>query len=618
MNTKKLLGFLVACVCAFGTFTLHAQEFSFEDIDALLEGNVLTDASNRYSSVILSFFPERATRMGYASANAKLDERSPRNTAQALAALRGVQDLANTVKAQKLSPAKQVDLEMLKNALAADIFVLEQNPVVTNPLYYTQAIDAIYDVLLLPYPTEEKRREDLIARVDALPQVAQSARENLAQPPTFLSQQAMEKAYYAYLSFEEIAVAMLEGVEDEFEIQKIKQQGRDAKKALRDMFDLFKQLSQDKNLQDFRLGEKMYARVLKNRYQVDEPTAKLIKKLEKNFADTQKALAEQLTPFQMEAAEAEEEVTVIDGLNDQPTVEEVEEKKPAKKKKQAYVPPTAQSFYVVAKRAVSATEQEDPVEALEKDANQLANFFAQKGALPAGPVNFSVKPMPQFYTYSKAYLFQPFYGEQVTEAADFFLRLPAGNQLAKEEQLKRDFNTPVRKLMLSGELIPGRYYQALSSKNLSDIRRFYPSASLANGWSTYAQHQAKEQGYILTDEELLFLTWADYRRAIMALLDAKLHTQAFSYTDAINFLVQENAFEQKEAEEMLKQLAAEPGKSVSYLAGLEALETEHAKYHKKYGKNFNEAFFNEQLLKVGNVPPNLLKPELERLYKGIK
>ena len=69
---------------------------------------------------------------------------------------------------------------------------------------------------------------------------------------------------------------------------------------------------------------------------------------------------------------------------------------------------------------------------------------------------------------------------------------------------------------------------------------------------------------------------------------------------------------------MLKQLAAEPGKSVSYLAGLEALETEHAKYHKKYGKNFNEAFFNEQLLKVGNVPPNLLKPELERLYKGIK
>ena len=332
MNTKKLLGFLVACVCAFGTFTLHAQEFSFEDIDALLEGNVLTDASNRYSSVILSFFPERATRMGYTSANAKLDERSPRNTSQALAALRGVQELANTVKAQKLSPAKQVDLEMLKNALAADIFVLEQNPVVTNPLYYTQAIDAIYDVLLLPYPTEEKRREDLIARVDALPQVAQSARENLAQPPTFLSQQAMEKAYYAYLSFEEIAVAMLEGVEDEFEIQKIKQQGRDAKKALRDMFDLFKQLSQDKNLQDFRLGEKMYARVLKNRYQVDEPTAKLIKKLEKNFSDTQKALAEQLTPFQMEAAEAEEEVTVIAGLNDQPTVEEVEEKKPANKK----------------------------------------------------------------------------------------------------------------------------------------------------------------------------------------------------------------------------------------------------------------------------------------------
>ncbi len=618
MNMKKLLGFIVACACAFGTFTLHAQEFSFEDVDALLEGNVLSDASNRYASVILSFFPERATRMGYTSANAKLDDRSPRNMAQALAALRGVMDVANTVNAKKLPPAKQSDLALLKSAISSDIFTLEQNPIVNNPLYYTQAIDAVYDVLLLPYSSPAKRREDLIARASALPQVAQAARDNLVLPPTFLSQQAMEKAYYAYLSFEEVAVAMLEGEDDEFKIQKIKQQGRNAKQALRDMFDLFKQLSQEKNMQDFRLGAPTYERVLKNRYQIHENPAKLAKKLEKSFADAQKALADELAPFQMETAEAEEEVTVIDGLNDQPIVEEVTDKKPAKKKKKDFVPPTAQSFYAIAKRIVSAPEQKDPVAALEADANKLADFFTMKGALPAEPVNFSVKPMPQYYTYSKAYLFLPFYGEETAKVADFFLRLPAGNQLTKEEQLKRDFNSPVRKLMLSGELIPGRYYQATSGKEMSQIRHAYPSATLANGWSAYAQHQAKEQGYIITDDELLFLAWADYRRALAALLDYKLHTKAYSYTDAINFLVQDNAFEQKEAEEMLKQIAAKPGNAVSYLAGLEAYETEHAKYHKKYGKNFNEGFFNEQLLKVGNVPPHLLKTELERLYKGIK
>lgn len=618
MNTKKLLGVFAACTFAFGAYPLHAQEFNFADIDAMMEANMLTDASNRYSSIVLSFFPERATRMGYASANAKLDERSSRNTAQALAALRGVLDLANTVNSQKLPPAKQADLELLKSALASDIFALEQNPVATNPLYYTQAIDAVYDVLLLPYSSEKKRHADLLARVNALPQVAKAAKDNLVQPPTFLSQQAMEKAYYAYLSFEEIAVAMLEGEDDEFKIQKIKQQGRNAKQAVRDMFDLFKQLSQDKNMQDFRLGTNAYSRLLKNHYQINEPTAKLAKKLEKTFADAQKALAEELAPFQLEATEAEEEITVIDGLNDQPIVEEITKKKNTKKKKQEYVPPTAQSFYVVANRIVSAPEQADPIQALEKDANDLANFFAQREALPSGSVNFSVKPMPQYYTYSKAYLFLPFYGERKGNVADFYLRLPTGNQLAKEEQLKRDFNSPTRKLMLSGELIPGRYYQATSGKEISQIRHSYPSATLTNGWSAYAQHQAKEQGYIVTDDELLFLAWADYRRALVALLDFKLHTKAYSYTDAINFLVQDNAFEQKEAEEMLKQIAAAPGNAVSYLIGLETFETEHLKYHKKYGKDFNEAFFNEQLLKIGNVPPHLLKTELERLYKGIK
>lgn len=609
---------LLGCACGLLAFSAaNAQTgFDFGNIDFLLTDNALDDAANRYASVTLTSEPERAGRLGFTSANAKLNDRSPRAQAAQLAALRTVRNALDEISAKQLSPSKRADLTLLKESMDDDIFALQQHRAESDPLYYAEALDAVYDVVLKPVSSPRRQRADLTARLNDLKNVADQAEKNLANPSAFLARLAMERTYYAYISFDELVDILVQDAEDDIAAAQIKNQANEAKRSIKRMFDLFKEQSQQESAADFRLGKEAYAEILKNRYQTTEPLAKLEKRFAQDFLSAQKQLAKTLEPFAQDVSANEDEVTVIDGLNNQPIVEE-QKKEPAKKEKKAkkgkFVPPTAQDFYTVAKRITQAPAETDLPALLTQEANQLAVLLTDNGLLPAGQVAFTVKPLPQYYAYTQSDLFLPPFGNNAR--SDFFIRLPFGNRRAQAEQLVRDYNTPTRKLLTAQELVPGRFYQTAKTAGLSAARRFYPAQSMADGWNEYALKLASEAGYIVTDDELLFLAWHNYRRAAAALVDMRLQSRQYSYNDAMDFLVGENGFTQEDAEALIKESALNPGKAVGYAAGLDALESARAKYTKKLGKKFSLADFHTKVLKAGNVSPNELADELERLYK---
>lgn len=609
---------LLGCACGLLAFSAaNAQTgFDFGNIDFLLTDNALDDAANRYASVTLTSEPERAGRLGFTSANAKLNDRSPRAQAAQLAALRTVRNALDEISVKQLSPSKRADLTLLKESMDDDIFALQQHRAESDPLYYAEALDAVYDVVLKPASSPRRQRADLTAQLNDLKNVADQAEKNLANPSAFLARLAMEKTYYAYISFDELVDILVQDAEDDIAAAQIKNQANEAKRSIKKMFDLFKEQSQQESAADFRLGKEAYAEILKNRYQTTEPLAKLEKRFAQDFLSAQKQLAKTLEPFAQNVSANEDEVTVIDGLNNQPIVEE-QKKEPAKKEKKAkkgkFVPPTAQDFYTVAKRITQAPAETDLPALLTQEANQLAVLLTDNGLLPAGQVAFTVKPLPQYYAYTQSDLFLPPFGNNAR--SDFFIRLPFGNRRAQAEQLVRDYNTPTRKLLTAQELVPGRFYQTAKTAGLSAARRFYPAQSMADGWNEYALKLASEAGYIVTDDELLFLAWHNYRRAAAALVDMRLQSRQYSYNDAMDFLVGENGFTQEDAEALIKESALNPGKAVGYAAGLDALESARAKYAKKLGKKFSLADFHTKVLKAGNVSPNELAEELERLYK---
>ena len=636
---KKLLCALLSFSLFFSPAVQAADLSGFDNIDAIMEDNALTDVANRYGAVQLSFFPEYATRIGFESADGRLDQRDAERDAQALRAYGIVEESLDEINRKELSEAKKTDYDVLKGRLAVDQWNLRRNRTVQDPLLYSQVFDAVYDLTMKTLNFQDLQDRDMAARLRALPDTAAEAENNLSEPPAFLAQLAMEDAYYAYLAFDTVPNYLNSRAQDDVSRAQLRAEAKASKEAVRSMFELFKQLAQDTENQEFRLGEEDFTFLLENYYFIDEKPRKLEKRLTQNFRAAQENLAQALEMFALPVAvqeaetvveqmqvpgeEAQEGVTVSQLESEEvaaaeETAEAAAAPQEAKNKKKDKNAPLvlASDFYALSARLAKNVNEQDFAPALEREAASLAKFFAQDDTLPTSDVEFSIYKMPDYYAYTRAYMFLPPFGTQTNPTNDLFLRLPSGNELTKQEMLDRDFNGPTLKLLLAGQLVPGLYYRsAYNGNNLSSFRKMYPVPTLRNGWEVYAQHLASERGYIITDEELLYLAWADYVRAAAALVDFRLHMKQYTYADAYNFLTQENGFDKTQAETLLKQIARQPGEAVSYVYGYDAIKALREKYQKKEGKNFSLASFHSKLLNIGDIPPQRLEAEMEYAYE---
>lgn len=606
---KKLfivLATLPLLVSAFGP--ARAADFAgFEDIDAIMEDNSFTDAANKYGAVMINFYPEQATLMGYESTNGRLDQRTDEDNARTLRALNVVLEALKGVKRDDLSVVRQTDYDLLKARLEMQVRAIERKQINYDPMAYTQAFNSIYDLLLKKMTYPDVQNKDIYTRMVALKDTAKQAEQNLATPPTFISQLATEQAYYAYLAFDEVGTYLLKNVQDEVSQEQVVSGTTAAKKNIREMFELFKKLGQENNTQDFRLGDDDYLFTLQNQYFVDKKLKPLKKYLAAQLQEAQKGLAKTLEPFALEAAE-----TVTVDENGEPVEQPTQPK--SKKKKGEVPPPTAQDFYLAAERFKNAPAEETLIKTIATDANNLAKFFASDDTLPSVDAKFVVRPMPGYYAYFNQFMFVPPYGTQTNPSYDFYLTLPTGNTEAKQKILARDYNEPARKLIIAGQLVPGLYFKSLNQRSLTPFRKMYPTQSFSHGWQVYAQHLAKERGYIVLDEELLFLAWADYKRAVAAWVDYQLNIKELAYNSALEQLTHLYGFNEEEAKDMLKGIAVNPGQAVSYLTSYDAIKTLRAKYEKKLGKKFSLSEFHGLLLGIGDIPPTRLEVEMDAAY----
>lgn len=621
---KKLFSLLVS-FSLFSAPWAQAVDFAgFDNIDNIMEDNALTDIANRYSAVQLSYFPERATRLGFDSANNKLDNRSEERDAQALRALHIVQENFKQLNRKKLSESKKTEYDILQGMLALDVYNIGLNRPANDPLFYSDVFDALYDLRIKTMSHQEFQDRDLTARLSALAQVAKQAEKNLNFPPSFLAQLAMEKAYYAFLSFDAIAQYLLSRAQDDVSRAQIRSDARNARTAVKEMFELFKNLAKENLDRDFRLGERNYDMILKNRYFIDQKQKVMSRFLNKNFTTAQQNLAKAIADFALPTELLQESMVMQDiqvpgeQAQEAVTVTSIEQSvTPQKKAKKSTKTPviTAADFYPLAERLTQEVANQNFITALSTEATNLNRFLIQDATLPVSNASFKIREMPQYYAYMLSYRFMPPFGTQSEPTNDFLLRLPSGNDLSKQEMLRRDFNMPTLKLLLTGQLVPGLAYR--SSYNggaLSLFRKMYAVPTLRNGWEVYAQHLANERGYIITDEEQLFLAWADYVRAAEALVDFYLHTLQFTYSEALSWLVNDNGFDKIQAQTMLKQVAMQPGEAVSYIYGYDAIKNLRTKYQKKQGKKFSLSDFHAKLMSMGDIPINRLEPEMENAY----
>lgn len=605
---KKIFSVALGISMLFSSaLPLTAQSFSnFDDIDGIMQSNALTEISNRYAGILLSYYPERATLLGFESSNNKLDLRDAERDARALRALEMLKTALEELDYKALSVDRQTDYITLLGNINMDIFNIESNQLTKDPLYYSNALNSVYDLLIKPTLSAELQDRDMIERAMELKDTLREAKRNLTAPPTFLSQLATEQAYYGFLSFDEIPTRLLTGTKDEVTRHAIRNNIADAKKNIRGMFDYFKELATTYNNIDFRLGAEKYTYILNNKYFITKKTKDLDKYLEEAIRAARIGLYEALEPYAIN----ENETIVVEG-DEQPAKQPSKPRKVTKKT----ILPTAKDFYAVAKKFQIAPPETNLLANITAEAQRVTKMYVENETLPEAETSYNIQPLPGYFAHTVPYLFVPPYGTQTTQRNDFYVRLPSGNATNKAKMLQQDFNRPTVKLMLAGQLVPGVYYQSILGREWPAFRKLYPVKTLQNGWIVYAQHLAKERGYLTADQDKLFLAFADYKRAVAAWIDFQLNTKALTYNGALEHLAAVG-FEQDEAESIIKNIAREPGDAISYLVGYDALKNVRAKTAKKQGKKFLLPEFHKLLISVGNVPPDQLEQEVERAYKN--
>lgn len=600
MNKKLLiLGLLTGMLVSFAP-TSHAQaDFPISDVDTILEENALREAFTRYTSVMVFFQPEEATRLGFNAGNNRLNDRTLMTDNQTLQALEGLNNTLSQIDPKNLSDGKRIEFHLLQDSVQRQVWKLQQNRLVTDPLYYAQALDALYDLLLVSKNNPRQLRAELIGRLDALPTVYEQAKKNLAAVSPQLAQKAMEKAYYAYLSFDEIQNIVTNGGEltnDTRDTVKIENSLTKAKTSINGLFELFKELAKPSAF-SLNVNSKSYTQKLNQYYQIDQKPTQVEALLNNRWDEAQHQLFAALRPFELSADE--EEMVIVEDLNQRPQEKLQTKKDPATL---PYTPPTANQFYAVAGQLVSPYTLDKLLEAFTQQANiQGANLLDRQAA--PGAAAMHIEPLLPYFAYQHAFLTYPAF-------TTFWLRLPQGNELAKAEALNQQFNEPAVKLLISQEVTPGRYYQNLIQK--SSVRRLFGSPLLANGWTLYALRIAQETNILLTDEELLFAAWQRFVRTASAVVDYRLHTQQYNYDQALAFLTEQNGFAPEQATKMLSAIVSNPGEAVSYTVG-EMIWQENANKYLKKAKNPNE--ITAALLEMGNVSPQDVAPELKRLYR---
>ncbi len=163
------------------------------------------------------------------------------------------------------------------------------------------------------------------------------------------------------------------------------------------------------------------------------------------------------------------------------------------------------------------------------------------------------------------------------------------------------------------EAYPGHHLQFVYAKDIrSKVRKLNDSPLLSEGWGSYCEELAHEQGYFKDPRErLMQLNWR-LQRAARVLLDVSLHAGRMSYDEAVRFLVERVRMNKPQAEGSVKAYTASPTYFPTYMIGMLEIVRIREKLRARLGPRFTLREFHERFLAFGNVPPALIESELER------
>jgi uncharacterized protein (DUF885 family) len=186
-----------------------------------------------------------------------------------------------------------------------------------------------------------------------------------------------------------------------------------------------------------------------------------------------------------------------------------------------------------------------------------------------------------------------------------------------DEQTKHDYllehDWGVILVTAPHETYGGHHVQILyQMHNSSKLRRAFSTPMFTEGWGLYNEQLFQESGFFPDEKihlrQLQLRLWRNAR----VVYDVGLQTGRMTRDDAVKLMTDRVGFLKWAAEDEVDSAIARPGYFIGYFMGLSEILKMRDEYHHKVGAAFTLRDFHDRLLKIGSLPPALVREELLR------
>ena len=161
------------------------------------------------------------------------------------------------------------------------------------------------------------------------------------------------------------------------------------------------------------------------------------------------------------------------------------------------------------------------------------------------------------------------------------------------------------------ETYMGHHIQGLYQlHNPRKLRRNNGISIFSEGWGLYNEQLMRETGFFPNDRILLRQLQLRLWRNARVVWDVGIHTGKMSYEEAISLLSDRVGFLRWAAQLEVDASAKDPLYRIGYFMGMIEILRMRDEYRQHKGDKFTLSDFHEQLLKVGNMPPSLMRKGL--------
>lgn len=474
-----------------------------------------------------------------------------------------------SIDPEGLSLEQDIDLRLLTGIFRSDINTARQQRRWENDASLYVPGSRLGKLLEPEFAgAEGERLEQLTALLAALPTRLEQGRQNLKRPPKRFTEAAVFQTQRSISTLKE-GRAALDGLNGEDTL--IFEQ---ADAALEGYLAFLQDELLPRSDGDWALGREAYDFVLQNRWHMDADTEQILQRGLMAFEETE--LLAQEVAARIESGRHWTEVyeTLKD---DHPAAADI---------KQAY------------------QQQMDAAQAFVLEHSVLT--------LPAGERVITLDTPPAMRRSSPFGTFQtanPFDGGL---EGRLYLT-PIEQWMTPEQQANRlrSHHTAWIPVIAVHEAYPGHHAQALKvNENPNLLRRVIRESIFSEGWGLFTEELMFELGFLEGDDVRLTQLRNRLWRAARVILDVSLHTGRMEFDEAVTFLVEKVRFEPYAAELEVGIYIREPTYVLGYLIGMQEIGSIRAEFIDRYGEPDPPSEFYDPLLRIGSIPPALLREEL--------